>query len=126
VKLRHLGELGAAVQERLQTPLDPKDHESNMGKALARQISSSHDHLRGMIAAHTVQGDGDWVHRVIRAREVVGRSAGYLGLNDVTPIIGAARLANVMRQFALTAIRTFDRLRCLERMMRATHVAPRR
>jgi hypothetical protein len=79
-----------------------------------------------MIAAHTVQGDGDWVHRVIRAREVVGRSAGYLGLNDVTPIIGAARLANVMRQFALTAIRTFDRLRCLERMMRATHVAPRR
>ena len=59
VGVAHLGcaiYAGEAVQQRRQAPFVAKEQEVHLGKTRQREVNPFHDHLRGVVTTHGVQG----------------------------------------------------------------------
>jgi hypothetical protein len=76
-----------------------------------------------MVTAHCIQGDGQGArHFIIPSTPAL---EGFSGLNNLTAVIVATRLADVVRQLDLAAVRALDRLGPRQGMMSTAHIPPR-
>jgi hypothetical protein len=112
--------VGVMRDLRLDLPLVPVKGEFER-RILLERARSARDHRRWSgVTAHGVDGNS-WApgHREGNLRSVLGR-------DDFAAVIMAARLAHVVRELQLAAIRTFLELGRRQRVMAAAHVPLRR
>jgi hypothetical protein len=119
-KMRQLGE------QRTNRVLRAEQQEVHVGMPLQCDFSTFHDHARSPVAAHCIKGDRDaFAHLAALCTEVSALGGLRSRRGHFTPIVVAARFAQMMRALQLAAIRAFGISRGFQRMMRSPHVAAR-
>src|SRR5260370_37815161 len=93
---------------------------------LQRDFRTFHDHARGPVAAHRIESDRDaFAHLATLCTEVSSSGVLRSRRGHFTPVVVAARFAQMMGALELAAIRAFGISRGFQRMMRSPHVAAR-